>query len=95
MTELQTRETAFKEAVFAHSEYEAMMLDQFFDYWSEANKKGKMRFELEKTWDLKKRLKRWHLNNLNWNHAKRNSTNEQHEQLNNIYSKIRNAVTGS
>ena len=34
--------------------------DNFFLYWSELNKSGtKQKYELEKTWDLKRRLKRW------------------------------------
>lgn len=67
MNELQQREATFKEFVFAFTQYENMMLQQFFDYWSEANRSGrKMRFEMEKTWDLKKRLNRWQLNNINW-----------------------------
>ena len=36
------------------------MLRDFFDYWSEMNKsKTKMRFELEKTWEVSRRLKTW------------------------------------
>lgn len=31
----------------------------FFEYWSEKDAKGKMRFQLEKTWDSKKRLTTW------------------------------------
>ena len=33
--------------------------NNFIDYWSEKNKKGKMRWELQKTWDLNLRMKRW------------------------------------
>ena len=34
--------------------------ENFFLYWSELNKSGtKQKFELEKTWDLNRRLKRW------------------------------------
>ena len=34
--------------------------ENFFLYWSELNKSGtKQKYELEKTWDLKRRLKRW------------------------------------
>ena len=33
---------------------------EFIDYWTETNKSGtKMRWELEKTWDLNLRMKRW------------------------------------
>ena len=36
------------------------MLRKFFDYWSEMNKSGtKMRFELERTWEVSKRLATW------------------------------------
>ena len=33
--------------------------NNFIDYWAEKNKKGKMRWELQKTWDLSLRMKRW------------------------------------
>lgn len=40
--------------------YPKEMIRAFFDYWSEQNKSGtKMRFELEKTWELSRRLKTW------------------------------------
>ena len=40
--------------------YPKEMIRAFFDYWSEQNKSGtKMRFELEKTWELSKRLATW------------------------------------
>ena len=40
--------------------YGKEMVREFFDYWTEPNKsKTKMRFELEKTWDLKRRLNTW------------------------------------
>ena len=31
----------------------------FIDYWTESNAKNKMRWEMEKTWDLNLRIKRW------------------------------------
>ncbi|MGL5980221.1 MAG: DUF6291 domain-containing protein, partial [Phocaeicola sp.] len=46
------------------------LLRAFYNYWSELNKSGtKMRFELEKTWELSRRLTTWKRNN------ERNSTN--------------------
>lgn len=72
--ELVTREQYFRIAVFAFPEYEKEMLQEFFDYWSEPTKNGKkMRFELEKTWDFKRRLKRWFDNSNKWNNAKQNT----------------------
>jgi hypothetical protein len=46
------------------------MLKQFYEYWSEPNRsKTKMKFELEKTWDTKRRLKRWYDNQQKWNNG--------------------------
>ena len=40
--------------------YGKEMTRKFFDYWSEMNKSGtKMRFELQKTWELSLRLSKW------------------------------------
>jgi len=41
--------------------------NEFLTYWSEANKsKTKMRWELERTWDLKARMERWKRNQQKW-----------------------------
>jgi hypothetical protein len=54
----------FKQELAKHrGEFTDEMLRQFFIYWSEADSKGKMRFQLEKTWSIKGRLVRWQLNN--------------------------------
>jgi hypothetical protein len=34
-------------------------IEDFLDYWTEENSKGKMRWELEKTWNTSLRYKRW------------------------------------
>lgn len=42
--------------------------DSFISYWTEPNKsKTKMRFELEKTWDTKRRLQTWIRNDKKFN----------------------------
>jgi hypothetical protein len=39
------------------------MLNEFYFYWTEKNKSGsKMKFEMEKTWDTKRRLGTWKRN---------------------------------
>ena len=38
-------------------------IEDFLDYWTEENNKGKMRWELEKTWNTSLRYKRWCRNN--------------------------------
>lgn len=44
--------------------YGADMLNEFFSYWTELNTNGtKMRFEMERTWETKRRLERWNRHN--------------------------------
>ena len=46
------------------NDYPKEMLRKFYEYWIEPNKsKTRMRFELEKTWELNLRLKKWSNNN--------------------------------
>ena len=65
--EKNIREEAFKQKVFEFkNEYSIGMLNDFFEYWSEQNKSGtKMKFEMQNTWDLNRRLKRWASNDFN------------------------------
>ena len=43
--------------------YDYKLLEEFIEYWTEPNKSDtKMRFELEKTWSLSRRLKTWKRN---------------------------------
>ena len=59
--ELTNRRNIFWQQCLARREkYDENILTDFFNYWSEENKKsGKMRFEFQKTWNLDKRLARW------------------------------------
>tara|TARA_R110000737_G_C14566023_1_gene483186 strand:+ start:121 stop:723 length:603 start_codon:yes stop_codon:yes gene_type:complete len=62
----EIRELTFREQVAQHTTYEALMLDDFADYWTESNPKGKkLKFELQKTFDIARRLKKWSSNNFN------------------------------
>ena len=62
----EVRELTFREQVAQHTTYEALMLDEFADYWTESNPKGKkLKFELQKTFDIARRLKKWSSNNFN------------------------------
>lgn len=62
--ELEKKQRQFYQSLVPFvNEYGKEMIRAFYDYWSEPNKSGtKIRWELEKTWDLKKRLDRWRLN---------------------------------
>lgn len=62
--------------------YSKEMLSNFYYYWTEPNKsKSKMRFELQKTWELSRRLGTWHRNNFDQGKKSTNFT-ESPEKLN-------------
>ena len=54
-------ELKFKEALNVYAnQYPQEMLHEFAEYWLEPNKsQTKLRFQMESTWDLSKRLARW------------------------------------
>lgn len=57
---IEMREADFKREIETFSAIHPQIREEFFHYWSEPNKSGtKMRFEMEKTWDLRRRLLRW------------------------------------
>lgn len=63
--DINKREIEFREGVMKLPVSDKYKLT-FFNYWSEKNKSGtKMKWELEKTWDLDKRMQRWVNNTFN------------------------------
>lgn len=57
---IEQRELTFRMQVNQLIAFPYEVRKEFLEYWTEPNKSGsKMRFELEKTWDLKRRLNRW------------------------------------
>lgn len=58
---LSERTEKFKEELIPFvQKYGKDMIFAFFDYWSEPNpSKTKMKFEMQKTWDIAKRLRTW------------------------------------
>ncbi len=58
---LNERQMAFYNSLNIYkNEFSEKTVNDFYSYWSEPNKiKTKMKFELEKTWDTKRRLRRW------------------------------------
>lgn len=66
------------------SKYGTQMLSSFFEYWTEPNpSRTKMRFELQKTWDLNRRLARWARNNFN-RYDRQQPTNDNLSKLTEI-----------
>tara|TARA_R110000824_G_scaffold89988_1_gene220241 strand:- start:900 stop:1565 length:666 start_codon:yes stop_codon:yes gene_type:complete len=74
--DLLTRKGEFDEFVYS-SGYTTEMCNDFIMYWTETNKSGStMRFEMEKTFDIKRRLSRWAKNEKKWN-GKGSKLNDQ------------------
>ena len=57
--DIQEREKDFQIKVNREISFSYELRKEFIDYWTEQSSRGKMRFEFEKTWDLKRRLARW------------------------------------
>jgi len=52
-------------------DYDESILNGFIDYWTETNKSNtKMKFELNKTWSTKLRIKTWAANQKKWDKPK-------------------------
>lgn len=58
--------------------YPRSMLSDFYKYWSEPNKsETKFKQELEKTWDLERRLETWSRNDKDFKNGKSGQTQQQ------------------
>lgn len=54
-------EKEFGQAIALHTEkFPKEMLRKFYEYWKEPSATGRMRFQLEKTWETHRRLTTWH-----------------------------------
>lgn len=76
---LPIREKAFYQNLVPYAElYPKEMLREFFNYWSEKNKsETKMKWELERTFEIPKRLTTWAKRESNFkNSNQKNQTNE-------------------
>jgi hypothetical protein len=61
-------------------EYSNSMLRAFFDHWSEKSANGKMKFQLERTWETGKRLAKWKSNADKWGGSSRTTSSTQQPQ---------------
>ena len=56
----ERKEIFYEECEKLKNRYEPQLIDDFYCYWSEENKRdGKMLFEYEKTWNTAKRVHKW------------------------------------
>lgn len=70
-------EDDFKEAIRVANKdlnLPTKLLHQFFNYWSEKSASGLMKFQLQKTWETKRRLETWRDNQSNF--EKNDKTNQ-------------------
>lgn len=59
----EIRELRFREQVAQYTQYNSKMLEAFSDYWTESKPNGKkMKFEMQTTFDIERRLKTWNRN---------------------------------
>lgn len=78
-------EKIFKEDITKNRKsYSDDLLIKFFRYWSEKDAKGKMKFQLQKTWETSKRLSTWASNNF----QSKQSNNQQQAQPRSSLNKI-------
>jgi len=62
------RRIKFEDIVLKITDIDKNTLTDFINYWTETNHtKTKMKFEMEKTFDINLRAKRWESNNKKWN----------------------------
>lgn len=68
MTPLESQILPYK------NQYGSDMIDRFIDYWDETvfagKNKGKAKWQLEKTWEISRRLRQWQRNNAKWDYEK-------------------------
>ena len=90
---INIRQQKFEELVFQVTDVSKDLLKEFCDYWTESNKSNtKMRFEMERTFDLNKRLKRWVSNNQKWNFGQKKSVESKTKQSVKTWENARNLL---
>lgn len=84
------REQKFLDQV-ALLDYDNSIKKSFTDYWTEPNKSNtKMKFEMQSTFDINRRLARWKKNDKSWNKSQSMSKIHQHLQKNiNVKEKLK------
>lgn len=83
---IEDRKILFKASLnFFETLYPEKMIIDFYDYWTEPNKSGtKFRQELEKTWDIARRLRTWSERSGFNDQEKKSKLEENIEQFNRI-----------
>jgi len=76
---LEERKIIFRDSLIPFVEkYSKVTVRAFYDNWSESSPKGKkMKFEMQKTFDISLRLAKWKQNEIDW--AKKPQSNNQNQ----------------
>ena len=88
---IEQREANFKKILLSIEKYSIGLRESFFLYWTEKNPNGKkMKFEMQKTFDIQRRLLTWSKNEKNFNgNSNGKMTLERKQELNrNILSEL-------
>lgn len=87
---INIRKIDFELEVKLNTEFDYNTKIEFINYWTEQNRSNtKMKFELEKTWDTKRRLERWNKNSKKWNKSPLNKKSKVEKILEqNQYAKM-------
>lgn len=87
--DIHIRKQEFLDVVYL-SNLSTELCSEFVDYWTETNKSGNtMKFEMEKTFDIKRRLTRWAKNDKIWN-KKESKIESQIDVWQKVNDKLRN-----
>lgn len=75
--DIDSRKTNFAHTLTPYIEqYGKEMIRDFYEYWTETNDNGKkFKREMQKTWNLERRLRTWNSNNFNSNKNGKSKTN--------------------
>tara|TARA_R100001463_G_scaffold8115_1_gene25326 strand:+ start:252 stop:842 length:591 start_codon:yes stop_codon:yes gene_type:complete len=74
----------FKDEVYNY-DYKVEILNAFVDYWTEPNRsKTKLRYELQKTFDVSRRLKTWAKNEKQFNKSEKKNILDTWQEARNI-----------
>lgn len=52
------------------NKYAPAMIIKFTEYWTEKNARGKERWQMEKTWEIERRLKKWKRQDEEWDYQR-------------------------